>query len=169
MSGTRTSCLSSPLALLRCTSLDQTALLGGGACGTQLRTPSGSPVGAVLPKRSASAGCSCTSLPRLAARVPPTYVGPFASCHAQSPFLMRRTHGMKPRTSSYTRKPFMLFPTHLRMALRSTRAEGTRAAGGTHEVGSECREQPMAPDRKAKPHPQESREACGAVFHTPRL
>jgi hypothetical protein len=73
-----------PAAPLRCTSLDQTALLGGGACGTQLRTPPGSPVGAVLPKRSASAGCSLHSLP--ISWVPPAGAGPFSSCRSQGPF-----------------------------------------------------------------------------------
>jgi hypothetical protein len=58
----------------------------------------------------------------------------------------------------------MLFLMHLRMALRMTRSEGTRAA----RRGSEVQEQPAAPDRKAKPHPQGSREACGVVFYTPR-
>jgi hypothetical protein len=48
------------------------------------RTPPGSPVGAVLPKRSASAGCSLHSLP--ISWVPPADAGPFSSCRSQGPF-----------------------------------------------------------------------------------
>ena len=141
----------SPLALLRCTSLDQTAFLRGGACAYTAPHASGSLAGAVLPKRSASIGCSCTRFPRLRRGPLPAGLrlgaGPFASCHSQGQFY--NTEKTRKGSFKYSSKDenMYAFSMHLRMALRCD----VRGAPQPRRspAGNERTLQPEASDRKA--------------------